>query len=365
MSATDSPASILADYTGEGVALDATPSRRPQQSLAHHHDTDGVDHVDILAGMRSGSWLDAQSFAPLQYAVDGIVAEGLGILAGPPKVGKSWLVANIGLAVAAGGKALGHIAVQARPVLYLALEDGDRRLQSRFRQIMAGQPLPPRIFHITKALPIMVVPMIIEFLARHPGAAPLVILDTFGKIKPAKRPGEDAYQVDYALGTTLKNAIENQPGASLLVVHHTRKAESADFVDSVSGTHGLVGAADWVLVLNRKRHSDDGTLAVTGRDIAEAEYALTVTNGLWQLDGADLRAANDTARQRRDQGQIGDRSMDVLRIVTERAAAGEATTPADIAARVSIDQDQAGEYLRRLARSGRITKIGRGLYRGV
>ena len=100
------------------------------------------DEVDILAGMRNGAWLDAQVFPPLEYVVPALITEGAGILIGPPKLGKSWLVANFGLACAAGGSALGRIRVTPRPVLYLALEDGERRLQSRFRTITCGEPIP-------------------------------------------------------------------------------------------------------------------------------------------------------------------------------------------------------------------------------
>ncbi|KUI03936.1 hypothetical protein AU190_15885 [Mycolicibacterium acapulense] len=321
--------------------------------------------TDILAGIRNGTWLDTQTFPPLQYAVDGIVSEGLSIIAGPPKVGKSWFVANIALAVASGGRALGRIPVNQRPVFYLALEDGHRRLQDRFRQIMAGNPLPDGLNYVIKAHSYEVIPMITEFLTRHPGTAPLVILDTFGKIKPRRRPGDDPYQLDYALGTALKDAIENQPGASLSVVHHTRKAESADFVDSVSGTHGIVGAADSVLTLNRKRHQTNGILAVTGRDIQEAEYALTTTDGIWILDGTDLITANAAAQTRREEGQLADRSTEILTIVNNRHTEELVTVAADIAEKIGIDQNQASIYLGRLAKSGRIGKLSRGVYRGA
>ena len=76
--------------------------------------------------------------------------------------------------------------------------------------------------------------MIAEFNGRHALAKPLVILDTLGKVKAPKRRNEDAYQADYALGTRLKNLADMVPGSTLLVVHHTRKAEALDFVDSVS-----------------------------------------------------------------------------------------------------------------------------------
>lgn len=108
---------------------------------------------DVLAEMFNGAWLDTQEFPPLEYAVPGIIPEGFGLLVSPPKAGKSWLVCGIGLACATGGLALGRIHVDKRPVLYLALEDGKRRLQSRSRRIMCGQPIPAGIHFITKAKP--------------------------------------------------------------------------------------------------------------------------------------------------------------------------------------------------------------------
>src|SRR5262249_55507671 len=101
----------------------------------------------------NGTWLGAQQFPPLEHAVDGIIPEGLGILVAPPKKGKSSLVGNVGLAVAAGGLALGAISVTRRPVLYLALEDGHRRLQSRFRHILDDDVIPEGIDVVIKASP--------------------------------------------------------------------------------------------------------------------------------------------------------------------------------------------------------------------
>ena len=75
----------------------------------------------LLDGMRNGTWLDAQTFPPLQWAVPGLIAEGMGLLVGPPKLGKSWFALGVGLAVAQGGYALGKIRVEQRPVLYAAL----------------------------------------------------------------------------------------------------------------------------------------------------------------------------------------------------------------------------------------------------
>jgi hypothetical protein len=321
-------------------------------------ETYAAETDDPLAAMFSGMWLDTQVFPPLEYAVPGIVPEGFGLLVSPPKAGKSWLVCGIGLACAAGGLALGRISVAQRPVLYLALEDGPRRLQSRCRRIMCGQSIPA-IHFVTKARPADVIPMMTEFLSRYgDGRPPLIILDTLGKARPPRPAGSDLYAWDYAIGTQLKDTIDATPGASLLVVHHTRKTESADFVDSVSGSQGIAGSADFVLALARKRHSDDALLSVTGRDIVEDEYALTVADGLWQLDGGNLREAAGTAAKRRDAGDLGEQSLEAMEFVNSRPG----TRAADLAEHLGIDGKLAGNYLLRLYESGRIGKRARGIY---
>jgi hypothetical protein len=315
--------------------------------------------VSLLIGMFNGAWLDQQEFPPLEYAVPGIIPEGFGILAAPPKTGKSWLVCNIGLACAVGGAALGRIAVGQRPVLYLALEDGQRRLQTRCRRIMAGQPLPDSIDFIIHAdNSTIAFGIICEFLTHHHNDKPLIILDTLGRAKPHRPVGADPYQFDYNVGVQLKNVIDDTaPGGTLLAVHHTRKAESSDFLDAVSGTQGLAGSADFVAVLMRKRHSDDALLNITGRDVIEAEYALTVTDGMWALAGATLAAAASEAESRRERLQLGDRAVEILAFVNSRAE----TRAADLAA-VGISKEQARVYLSRLADSDRIAKTGRGVF---
>jgi len=307
----------------------------------------------------NGAWLGAQDFAPLEYAVDGLIPEGLGILVGPPKKGKSFLVADVGLAVAAGGSALGAIPTSQRPVLYLALEDGHRRLKSRFGRILDRQPIPAGIEVVIKASPKEALLMIAEFFDRHRDAKPLVILDTLGKVRPAKRPGDDAYQADYATGTTLKELVDAVPGASLLVVHHTRKAEALDFVDSVSGTQGIAGSVDFVMVLDRKRHTDDAVLSVTGRDVPEGEYALTAQYGiLWRLDGRNLTEARRKVHERRETNNLGERQSGLLEFVNSRTQ----TTSADAAAKLGTTPKLAGDALRALYDRGRIRRVKRGVY---
>jgi hypothetical protein len=343
--------------------VEAKTGKDAADHIAAGHSLDELVAPPCLLDERghNGSWLDSQHFPPLEHAVDRIIPEGLGLLVGPPKKGKSFLVGNIGLAVAAGGVALGVIPVARRPVLYLALEDGHRRLQSRFRRILDGGAISEGIEVVIKASPKEALLIIAEFLGRHAADMPLVIVDTLGKIKPPKRPGEDAYLVDYQIGSTLKALADKAPGSTLLLVHHTRKAETLDFVDSISGTQGLAGSVDFVLVLDRKRHANDAILAVTGRDIIEAEYGLVADDGiLWRLDGADLAAARDSVDRRRALEKMGDRMMDVFLYVCRSNDPVTATSVAT--ALDDMDGETAGKYLRRLVGNGYINRVGRGQY---
>lgn len=315
---------------------------------------------NLLAGLRSGDWLDAQTFPPIRWVLPGLLPEGLSLLIGGPKLGKSALSLDVALAVAGGDRALGALATgEPRPVLLLALEDGDRRLQERARRMLEGRPIPKRFQYMTKVAPGLVRETISEWLDSVADAEPLVILDTLGKVMPPTSPGESAYGRDYRVTGSLKRIADDCPGMSLLVLHHDRKAESADFVEGVSGTNGIAGAADSILLLSRSRNESAGVLRVTGRDVAECDYAMTVDAGRWRLSGDGLAAAAAAAETARLAGSLGDLSASILRYVADHPGGVRA---ADTAEAVGTDPDTAGKYLRRLKSAGRISKAERGRF---
>jgi AAA domain len=319
----------------------------------------------LLAGLRTGAWLDAQVFPPLTYAVPGLIPEGSVLLVGAPKIGKSWFVLTIGLAAASGGKALG-LDIPQRPVLYAALEDGDRRLQDRCRRLLADDPIPPEFQYLTRIEPGRAVETISAWLYWQTNP-PLIVLDTLGKVLPPTQLGEDRYQRDYRVGSALKRLVDDAPGATLLVNHHDRKAIAEDFVDAVSGTHGLAGAADTVIVLARDRNEAAGLVKVTGRDVAEGEYAVTFKDGaVWELDGRDLEVAREKAQQvkatTRATAAAGDRMIDVVLYAYEHP---EGVRRGDVAKALKIEPTVAGVYLARAVDSGRLRRAERGLYTSV
>jgi hypothetical protein len=306
------------------------------------------------AGDLRTSWtadeLMAQRFPEPRWAVPGLLAEGVTLLAGPPKVGKSWLSLGTALEVAAGGKALDAIDVQQGPVLYLALEDTPRRLQSRMSKILAGRAAPPDLTLVTACptLPQGGDQAIARWLERNPGAR-LVVIDVFAKIRGTAPAGLSAYEADYHAMSRAKQLADTY-GVAVVLVHHVRKMGSDDFLNEVSGTNGLAGAADATLVLKRARGQADGILHVTGRDIDETEYALSFqpAAGIWHLlDGPP------------EDHTLSDTRAAILRHVRHHPD----STPKQIAEAIGISHDNTRKTCQRMAADGQLVADAAGRYR--
>lgn len=315
--------------------------------------------VDILDYVITGDWLDAQTYPPVEFAIPGLIPEGFGLLTGPPKAGKSWAVMGLGLAVASGGRALGHINIdRPRPVLYLALEDGERRIQDRARKLLHGEPIPAGMHFVTDVPPLLVLEVLDAWLDANTEEAPLVILDTLGRVMPSARPGESPYERDYRIGTKLKRSTDAHPGSTLLVVHHVRKATGEDWMDSTSGTNGLNGSADFTVNLSRSRNSDEGLIRITGRDVIEGEYSVAVAGGEWTLSGESLDDAAEAAHHGKATANLGDFAATIIRHVIEHGP----VSPKQVEAAVQLPGTTVRSYLTRAVDAGRLQKVGRGLY---
>ena len=266
----------------------------------------------------SASKLQATKLAEPRWAVPGILAEGCTILGGKPKTGKSWMALGLAIAVASGGRALGQIPVQQGDVLYLALEDTTRRLQSRMEIILEGAPAPAGLDLAVDwpRLDANGAEWLTAWLESHPKAR-LVIVDTLARVR-SRSGGRNSnlYEDDYHAVSLLKRLADNA-GASLLVIHHLRKMSSEDPLESLSGTMGLSGAADSILVLKKERTKRDATLFITGRDVDEHEVNIRFdsTTATWSLLAeslSDERQAVITALRRSGNGLAAKELADAL-----------------------------------------------------
>lgn len=311
-----------------------------------------VAPADAFASAWTADQLMATEFPEPRWAVPGIISEGVNLLAGPPKIGKSWMAFGLALAVAGGTPAFDMIGVDPGPVLYLALEDTPRRLQARMGKLLEGTAAPANLTLATTcpALPAGGDEAIATWLDQHPGAR-MVVIDVFAKVRGTPAPGMNAYEADYAAVTRAKH-IADEYGVPILLVHHVRKMGSDDFLETVSGSNGIAGAADAVLVLKRARNQADGVLNVTGRDIDEAEYALQFYpgTGAWQLlEGP----ASDHA--------LHDTRLAVLRHVRENPG----STPKAIAEATGIERESVKKTCQRMATNGQLQVSPGGRYRPV
>ncbi|MGP5026775.1 AAA family ATPase [Glutamicibacter ardleyensis] len=311
---------------------------------------------DPLDDVFDSAWLTEQDFPPVEYVVPGVIPEGLTILVAPPKVGKSWMVLGIAEAAASGGQVFGAIQVKRRPVLYLALEDGPRRLKSRLK-VIGVESGNNNLMFLTKLMAGVDVTMQ-AFLERHGHNKPLIILDTLGKVR-GTYSGNDAYGKDYSQMSALKGLVDDVPGSSLIVVHHTNKGEKSDFLDSVSGTQGLAGAADSILAIRRERNTTNSTLHVTSRDAAEGEYALTLTDGVWAMDGATLQDAADAVLTRESTAGVADPMAELVKMVTKYP---EGTKADGLAVVLGWEKSKVATYLARAEKAGRVVRLEWGKY---
>jgi len=299
-------------------------------------------------------------FPEPRWAVPGIIAEGLTVLAGAPKIGKSWLVLGVAIAVANGHPSLGKIDTTGGDVLYAALEDTPRRLKSRLVKMLKGEHGPARLNIIT-GLPEM--PRAIElldgWLEEHPGAR-LVIIDVLGKVRPPQGPSTDRYDSDYRTIGQLKR-LADKHAVAVVAVTHTRKMGAEDAFDTVSGSTGFTGAADTTVVLRRGRGETSAILHVTGRDVEESEYALTfdALTGSWTLDGNALAEAASRAQSLKATAGLGDKAAEVIEFVYAYPEGVRANT---VAAALSLPDSTARQYLKRARDAGRIEQSARGVY---
>jgi hypothetical protein len=277
-----------------------------------------------------------------KYAVEGLLPEGLNLLAGKPKTGKSWMALALALAVANGTNVLGSISVAQGDVLYLALEDRRRRLKKRLQKLLGseteGAPDNVDLRCAWKRTDEGGADDLDRWLQQH-AAARLVIVDTLAKIRPrGRRSDGNLYMEDYQAIEALKT-VADRHAVTMLVLTHTRKSAAEDVFDTVNGSLGLTGAADGVLVLARERGQFDAVLHVTGRDIDEREIAL----------GFSQQSCSWTVLGNADRLRVGKSQTAVVKVL--ESAKGP-LSPSEVAAITGTDRNTVGVMLWRMAKQG-------------
>jgi hypothetical protein len=314
----------------------------------------GAAPVSVMPETFTAEALQTMTFEPLSYLLPGLVPEGCVLLVSRPKLGKSWLSLDKAIAVATGGFVLGELKPASGDVLYLALEDGRRRLQRRMTRLLRpfSNKWPPGLKFATEwpradqGGIAAIEKWILDTVAadRRPR---LVVVDTLAQFR-THTTGQNVYLEDYRAIAGLQG-LASKHNLTIIIVHHDRKSGADDVFDTVSGSLGLTGAADTIMIM--KRHAGGVTLSIRGRDVEESEKALQFNKDTcrWTIlgDAADVRMSDERAR-----------------VIAALEEAGEPLGVTEIVSRANLpNNNAANQMLRRMAADGRIERAKRGHYK--
>jgi hypothetical protein len=253
----------------------------------------------------SAQELQEKDIPPIRWIVKNLIPQGLTLIVAPPKSGKSWLMLDLCLSVAAGKTFLGNETVKTS-CLYLALEDGERRLKARMQRLLPFDEQAPSGFDYILDICSLnqgFQEQIEEYIQAHKDVG-LIIVDTVQRIR-ASSNSKNAYAQDYAEFSTLKK-LADKHNIALILVHHTKKGnDETDPFMRISGTNGIMGSADTILMLERKNRADSqAALHITGRDVESPALALEFNKDLCRW--AVLGNAEQFEEQKRKEVYEGD-----------------------------------------------------------
>ena len=226
-----------------------------------------------------GASLMSRPLCPPNFVVDTLLSQGLHILAGSPKVGKSWLALWLAVTIAKGETVWG-MGSKRGTTLYLCLEDSLLRIQNRLLDV--AEDAPDNVHFCTESALIGkgLEQQLEAFTAEHPDTV-LVIIDTLQMVRGAY---DQTYANDYRDLSALKK-VADAHGVAILLIHHLRKEYAEDKFSRISGTTAISGAVDTsLLMVEDERGSGKATLYCIGRDIEYGELELKRDdNNVWQL----------------------------------------------------------------------------------
>lgn len=238
----------------------------------------------------SAQYLQQVTFGTTPYLVEDIIAEGVTLIVAAPKMGKSWLALHLSLCLSEGREFLGRRTTKTG-VLYLALEDGPRRLSTRIKQLTGGQPVTGNCNFLTEAPTLAngdLFKALDAYLATNPGVK-CIIIDTLQKVRGIPR-GKNAYAQDYEDLGALKKYADGK-GISLIIIHHANKGDAeADPFNRISGTNGIMGAVDEVMMIEKKKRGDEEAyLRIIGRDVEAYDWVIRMdrTTCKWEYLGTE------------------------------------------------------------------------------
>lgn len=248
--------------------------------------------------------LDKMEIPPIQWLANNILPAGLSMISAPAKYFKSYMMLDLCIQICTGGKFLGFDC-EKHGCLYVDLESTKRRPKARINQILGEDAeKPSNLYIITGDQNIGTLEdnflKNIEYqLEKHPDIK-FIVIDVYQLIKePKAKGGKTSYEKDYGDLRPLK-MFTDKHDLSMMLVHHNTKMESKDEFNNISGSMGILGSLDCAWVLSREsRHTNDGTLHITGRDLPNQDYKIRFSKETYRWE--NMGTVDDIEQQRQQQ----------------------------------------------------------------
>lgn len=237
--------------------------------------------------IKSAKDIQESQLSPIQYAIEDIIPEGYTVLSAQFKIGKSWLVLWMCIRIAQGLSVWGKTTNRGA-TLYCDLEGCEKFTQERINILLKGEPAPDN-FYVAYRVPTLDDDLIgwLDGVYRDHPDLRLVAIDVLAMVQYQTKRGESAYQNDYRTGTALKHWADDK-GISIIAVTHTTKSIHPDDVFmNTTGTNGVTGSADAIIMIAKEKRQDKNALmAIVGRRVREQYYNIHLDDGcIWQMDG--------------------------------------------------------------------------------
>jgi len=352
------PTDLLVEY-----GFEEAPST---DSRATAGEPDGGSDPSMSTSPRPPTWRDRiinaqdlcdKRFPQIKYIVPGLLPEGVTLLASRPKLGKSWLLQQIGSSVALGDGVLLSPADPDKPahgdVLYLYLEDGQRRAQWRMTKYFGANrsnwPKRMEFVCVWRRLDQGGLDDLREW-CKSVDAPTLIMIDTLKRVRSPKRGGQSDYDADYEACQGLLDLCREFPGLAIIVAHHDRKMGADDVFDTVFGTLGLQGGVDANAIL--KRNGQGVTLHIKSRDLDDdVDKAVRFDRETcrWVILGEAIDV-------HRSEGRTA-----ILEVLAGAPSEGMSAQAIMGAAGIR-SQDAGWQLLHRMAKTGEIERRARGKY---
>ena len=244
--------------------------------------------------------IDAETlyYKPLEHPkmlIDGVLSDGLAIMAGDSKIGKSWMVLWMCLQISKGEPVWG-LPTRKTDVVYLALEDREWRVQQRMQDLTDTPPDNLHFGFSCGQLGAELESQIEDVLKDYPSTG-LLFIDTLQMVRDNASAKVNAYAQDYKDLSSLKKIADNH-GICIFVVHHTRKErDGGNIFNDMTGSTGIMGVADTGMILRKEdRFGDNATLCITGRDVEEKKLKMQMCGVKWEI--TEELSADDLRKER-------------------------------------------------------------------